>query len=52
MVDGSVMPQVITGNINIPIVMMAERAADFIKQEQFYAGHSLLDRSHQEQVVV
>ncbi len=36
MVDGSVMPNVITGNINIPIVMMAERAADFIKADQYY----------------
>ncbi|TRY61644.1 hypothetical protein TCAL_04403 [Tigriopus californicus] len=30
-VDGSTMPQVISGNINTPIIMMAERAADFIK---------------------
>jgi hypothetical protein len=32
-VDGSVMPTIVTGNINAPIVMIAERAADFIKQE-------------------
>ena len=38
-VDGSVMPSVVTGNINIPIVMMAERAADFIKQDHYFGGH-------------
>ena len=32
-VDGSTIPKVPSGNIHIPIVMMAERAADFIKEE-------------------
>ena len=32
-VDGSVMPVITSGNINTPIIMIAERAADFIKQE-------------------
>ena len=35
-VDGSTMPKVVTGNINIPIIMMAERAADFIKEDYLY----------------
>lgn len=35
-VDGSTMPVVPSGNINIPIIMMAERAADFIKQDYLY----------------
>ena len=32
-VDGSAMPEITNGNINTPILMMAERAADFIKWE-------------------
>ncbi|KAI1286912.1 Glucose dehydrogenase -like protein [Halotydeus destructor] len=30
-VDGSVFPNIISGNTNAPIIMMAERASDFIK---------------------
>ena len=30
-VDGSAMPEITNGNINTPILMMAERAADFVK---------------------
>eukprot|EP00095_Tigriopus_kingsejongensis_P012087 maker-scaffold60_size442463-snap-gene-3.32 protein:Tk12087 transcript:maker-scaffold60_size442463-snap-gene-3.32-mRNA-1 annotation:"glucose dehydrogenase" len=44
-VDGSTMPkalssidQVISGNINTPIIMMAERAADFIREDHRKAG--------------
>lgn len=32
-VDASVFPTSITGNIYIPVIMVAERGADFIKED-------------------
>ncbi|XP_026749602.2 ecdysone oxidase-like [Galleria mellonella] len=32
--DGSVIPKIVSGNINAPIIMIGEKVADFIKEEK------------------
>lgn len=35
-IDASIMPTIISGNPNAPVIMIGEKGSDFIKQEYFY----------------
>lgn len=43
MADASIMPMIITGHTNIPVVMIGEKLADMVKEEWGYETENTID---------